>query len=358
MIEQLIRPELRSYIPYDANQQPYKVKLDANESPFNMPENVRIKLADYIKDNPELYLYPDSDSNELRNVLAEYWNINKDGILVGTGSDQLIQVITNVFIGCEDKVLFPAPSFSMYKDACIIAGGIPVKYTLGIDNGYSYSKELIKRAYDEEHPKLVYICNPNNPTGNIMSKEDVLDIVRYCTKAIVIVDEAYAEFCDVSVIPYINQYENLLVLKTFSKAYGLAGLRCGYSLSCAKLAKAVKIAKPPYNISSLSQKIAMLMLEEQKDIQSKVDYLNRERDWLSTEISKINGVKVYPSYANFLLVKIENSVDVYKRLCEKGILVRAFGTNPLLYDCLRLSIGTHEHNTILLDELISICYNK
>lgn len=358
MIEELIRPELRSFKPYNANQQPYKIKLDANESPFNLPLTVRERLSQFILEDPQLNLYPDTDSIQLRKALASHWSIDQEGIIIGTGSDQLIQVIANVFVGVGDKVLYPVPSFGMYRDSCLIAGGTAVQYTLDPNSDYGYDSNKIIEAYEQEHPKIIYICNPNNPTGNLMAKEDVLTVVKHCKKSIVIVDEAYAEFCDTTVIPYVDQYENLLVLRTFSKAYGLAGIRCGYAISSSKLAQAVNLARPPYNISSLSQYTAQLTLEQKEEISENISYLVKEREWLASRLASIEGVTVYSSDANFLLVKIQSSVEVYKKLCEKGIFVRSFGTAPLLTDCLRISVGTHEQNAVLLDELSAICYNK
>ncbi len=358
MIEELIRPEIRSFMPYNANQQPYRIKLDANESPFNLPLAVREKLSEFIKNDPQLNLYPDTDSIQLRKTISEHWNVDADGIIVGTGSDQLIQVMTNVFIGVGDKVIYPVPSFSMYRDACLIAGGTPVKYLLNPDESYEYSKETIIETYKKEQPKIIYICNPNNPTGNIMPISDVLEVVKYCRESIVVVDEAYAEFCDNTVIPYVKEYENLFVLRTFSKAYGLAGIRCGYSISCKKLANAVNLARPPYNISSLSQYISQLVLSDKEEINKNIEYLIEQREWMIGKLAKIKGVEVYQSYANFILVKVDNCIDVYNRLCEKGIFVRIFGQAPLLAGCLRISIGTNEQNTIFLDELSTICYNN
>jgi histidinol-phosphate aminotransferase len=358
MIEKLIRPEIRSFTPYNANQQPYRIKLDANESPFNLPLAVREKLSEFIKNDPQLNLYPDTDSIQLRKTISEHWNVDADGIIVGTGSDQLIQVMTNVFVGVGDKVIYPVPSFGMYRDSCLIAGGTPVKYILEPNEKFEYSKETIIDAYEKEQPKIIYICNPNNPTGNIMSIVDILEVVKYCTNSVVVVDEAYAEFCDTTVIPYVKEYENLLVLRTFSKAYGLAGIRCGYSISCKKLADAINLTRPPYNISSLSQYIAQLVLFDKQEINKNIEYLIEQREWMIGKLAKIKGVEVYKSYANFILVKVYNCSEVYKKLCEKGLFIRTFGQAPLLAGCLRISIGTNEQNTIFLDELSTICYNN
>lgn len=357
MIEDLIRPEIRSFIPYDANQQPYKIKLDANESPFDMPLKARQRLAEFILKNPELNLYPDTDSIKLRKALSEHWDVDYRNIIVGTGSDQLIQMLANVFVGPGDKVLCPAPSFGMYADSCIIAGGTPVRYILEPENRFEYSKQAIMEAYDREKPKLIYICNPNNPTGNLMPKEDVLEVVSYCKNSVVIVDEAYAEFCGCTVIPDTKKYENLIVLRTFSKAYGLAGIRCGYSIAGTSLTRAVNLVRPPYNISSLSQYTALLVLEEKDEIQKNILSLVEERKRLSEELVKLQGIEVFESHSNFVLVRVENCREVYNKLCEKGIFLRIFGSSPLLKDCMRISVGTPQQNTILLEELAAICYN-
>lgn len=357
MIKELIRPEIRSFVPYDANQQPYRIKLDANESPFNLPAAARQKLSEYILNDPQLNLYPDTDSVKLRKALSEHWAVDYRNIIVGTGSDQLIQVIANVFVGPGDKVLYPAPSFGMYGDSCIIAGGTPVKYILEPEQSFEYSKKTIFEAYDRERPKLVYICNPNNPTGNIMPVSDVLEVVRYCKNSVVVVDEAYAEFCDTTVIPHILEFENLIILRTFSKAYGLAGIRCGYSIAGPALTGGVNLARAPYNISSLSQYTAQLVLEDMEEIKKNIQYLVEQRIRLSEELKQIRGISVFQSHSNFILVKVERCKEVYKRLCEKGIFIRIFGSSPLLENCLRISVGTEQQNTILLDELKAICYN-
>ncbi|MHB8061827.1 MAG: pyridoxal phosphate-dependent aminotransferase, partial [Ruminiclostridium sp.] len=193
---------------------------------------------------------------------------------------------------------------------------------------------------------------------NLMPIDEILEVVRYCQKSIVIVDEAYADFCDATVIPYVEEYPNLLVLKTFSKAYGLAGIRCGYSISSKKLAAAINLARPPYNISSFSQLAAQLVLLQKADIDKNISYLVEQRVWMSQQLSRIKGVEVYNSSANFILVKVDNCKEVNEKLCEKGIFIRSFGAAPLLKDCIRISIGTQEQNTIFLDELFTICYNN
>lgn len=352
MIEKLVRPELREFIPYNANQIPHRIKLDANESPFDLPDAVREKLADYFRQKPQINLYPDTDSIELRKSLAEFWDIDIDGIVVGTGSDQLIQVLVSVFVGHGDRVLCPVPSFGMYKLTTTIAGGIPVEYTLGED--YSYNAEKIISLANSEKAKLVFLCTPNNPTGNSIPMVDIIKVVEACRDCVIVIDEAYAEFSGETAISLTSKYENVVVLRTFSKAYGLAGIRCGYSISCRALALELNKIRPPYNISSVSQLIAKLVLEEKSTTDEQIDYIVKQREYLANQLESIEGVTVYPSTANFLLVKVSSSREVNERLIQKGILVRSYGSSPMLEDCLRITVGLEEENETLLKELKNI----
>lgn len=354
MIESLVRPEIRSFIPYNANQIPFRVKLDANESPFDLPEAVRQKLSRYFLEDPELNLYPDTDSIQLRNTVGEHWKVPPEGVVIGTGSDQLIQLLINVFVGKNDKVLCPVPSFSMYSLAATIAGGTPVEFILDKENNYAYDTDRFIEAANRENAKVVFLCTPNNPTGGTVPEEDVVKILEGCRRSIVVVDEAYAEFSGETAIPLVSKYENLVILRTFSKAYGLAGIRCGYSISGKEIADQLNKVRPPYNISALSQKVAELVLKESAEIQKNIETILAEREYLASELSKLEGVHIYPSKANFLLVKVRDGKDLNVKLVEKGILVRFFGSSPLLENCLRISVGTREQNEILVREWKSI----
>jgi histidinol-phosphate aminotransferase len=354
MIKDLIRPEFKDFIPYNANQVPYRVKLDANESPFELPMSVRKKLSDIIMEGPSLYLYPDTDSVELRKTLSAYWSVDMEGIVVGTGSDQLIQVLVNTFVGAGDKVLCPTPSFSMYKLDTIIGGGTVIEIPLREENGFDYDiDEFINRA-NSEAAKLVILCTPNNPTGNLLPLNDIEKICSLCPNSVIVVDEAYAEFSGETAISLLPKFENLIVLRTFSKAYGLAGLRCGYSLSSKEMAVELNKVRPPYNISSLSQLIAKLVFEEREEIDAQIKYLIEQREYLSAELKKINSISVLPSGANYILVKLPEAKRVAKELEKRGVLVRSFGDAPVLGKYIRISVGNKEQNDLLLEELKSL----
>ncbi|WP_010680944.1 histidinol-phosphate transaminase [Acetivibrio cellulolyticus] len=354
MIKDLIRSEFKEFIPYNANQVPYRVKLDANESPFELPIKVRKQLADIIMEGPSLYLYPDTDSIELRKTLSAYWGVDMEGIVVGTGSDQLIQVLVNTFVGKGEKVICPTPSFSMYKLDTIIGGGTAVEVPLKEENNFAYEiDEFIDKAKSEA-AKLVVLCTPNNPTGNLLALKDIEKICSMCPKTVIVIDEAYAEFAGESAVTLLPKFENLIVLRTFSKAYGLAGIRCGYSLSGKEMANEINKVRPPYNISSLSQLVAKLVFEDREEIEAQIKYLIEQREYLCAELEKINNVSVLPSGANYILVKLPDAKTVAKELEKRGVLVRSFGDAPVLGKYIRISVGNKEQNDVLLEELKSI----
>lgn len=353
MIKELIRPEFRDFMPYNANQVPYRVKLDANESPFDLPMSVRKKLVDIIMQGPALNLYPDTESIELRKTLSAYWGVDMEGIVVGTGSDQLIQVLVNTFVANNDKVVFPVPSFGMYKIDTIIGGGISVEVVLKEENNFEYDIDEFISKTKSENAKMVILCNPNNPTGNLLSLKDIEKICSMCPNTVIVVDEAYAEFAEESTASLLPKFENLIILRTLSKAYGLAGIRCGYSLSGKALAEEISKVKPPYNISSLSQLVAKLVFEAREEIDSQIKYLIEQRLYLTKELEKIDNVSVYPSGANYILVKLPNAKKVANELETRGILIRSYG-DPVLSKYIRISVGNKEQNDILLEELRAI----
>lgn len=351
MIKNLVRKDIREFDPYKTNQIPYKIKLDANESPFDLPEKIRKKVVDFFLKGPELNLYPDTESIELRKILASYWKVDYENIVVGTGSDQLIQVVINVFIEKGDKVICPVPSFGMYKINTIIGGGIPVEVHLEREQDFEYDIDLFIETAKKENAKVVFLCTPNNPTGGSIPKAGIEKIAKECPNTVIVVDEAYAEFSKEASVDLISKYDNIIILRTFSKAYGLAGIRCGYSLSGVEMAEEISKVKPPYNISSLSQYIAMLTFKEREIIDKQVEYLIEQREYLIRELKKIDKIHVYPSQANFICFEVPDASLVHKKLEAKGILIRSFGNAPILGNCVRISVGSKEQNDILLKEL-------
>lgn len=357
MIRDLVRPELQKLVPYVSHQIPYRIKLDANESPFELPESIRKKLADYFLKGPGLNIYPDNESVELRKTIAKHWNVEPDEVVVGTGSNQLIQMIITVFVGTGEKVVYPWPTFSMYKINTLIAGGAPVAVPLDKERDFLFDTDEFIAAVKKEKAKVVFLCNPNNPTGYLISLEDIERIAKECNNSIIVVDEAYAEFCSQSAIPLVKKYENLVVLRTFSKAYLLAGARCGYSVSGPEIANEINKIRPTYNISSLTQLIAQMVFEEQNEMQKMIQYLIDRRGELEAALKKAKDVYIYPSCANYILIKVPRAEEISKELEKRGILIRSFPNDPMLCDCIRITVGTKEQNDIFLEEFFDIINN-
>ena len=350
-MKEYLREDLRSLKPYRPAKENYTLKMDANESPFPIPLEIRAQLASELLNGNTYHLYPDSDADELRDKLADDLKINRDNLLIGNGSDELIQIITNAFTGWSDAVLCPTPSFSMYSLYTRVAGGIPAEYPL--DEKFRYDFQKVEKAIAEYEPKILHICSPNNPTGSTMPVSDIRKLAG-SFDGIVVVDEAYYEFCGESAIQYIDSYPNLVILRTFSKAMGIAGLRVGYLVCNKNLAYEIHKVKPPYNVNSFSQQAAGLVLQHKETRKERLKEITEAREWLFQALDGLRGVEPYPSKANFILMKVKNGAAVYKGLLEKGILVRRFAGDPVLNNCLRVTIGRMEDNKYFLHSLAEI----
>lgn len=350
-MKEYLREDLRGIKPYKPSESNYSIKMDANESPYQIPLEIRAILASELLNGNDFHLYPDSNSDVLRESLANYLKVDKDNLMIGVGSDELIQIITNAFVESGDTVLCPAPSFSMYGIYTQIAGGIPEEFKLG--ENFQYNMDEIKNAVIKYRPKMLHLCSPNNPTGNTIPIADILSIAR-TFDGIVVVDEAYFEFSGESAIKYINDYPNLIILRTFSKAMGMAGLRVGYLICNKGLLDQIYKVKPPYNVNSFSQRAAALVLEHAEVRNSRVQEIINSRNWLFRALEGLRGVEPYPSKANFILMKVNNATAVYKGLLEKGILVRHYNGHPILNDHIRVTIGSMEDNRIFLHSLAEI----
>ncbi|QUH31531.1 histidinol-phosphate transaminase [Vallitalea guaymasensis] len=345
MIKDYIRRDLKDFTPYHAPLKEYDVKLDANENPYLHDEIVINKVKEWLDDCNNIRRYPDTDCNELRNALAKFWQVEKENVVCGVGSDQLIDCILKVFLEPGDKVLMPAPSFSMYKLATKLNRGIPVEFTLNED--FSYDVNKILNLYNEVKPKCVFICTPNNPTGNIMTIEDIEKLLQKI-ECPLIIDEAYSEYIDDTMIGKFRKYDNLIVLKTFSKAYGLAGLRVGYGIASKSMVDTINIVIPPYHLNALSQFLAKIVIENSQQYNKKIKEIINNRKWLIDNLKEIYYVdKVYPSHANYLLIKVSDA-DIAAKLEKHKILVRGYGEQGELANCIRVTVGTEEENEQLI----------
>lgn len=332
-----IRKDLRNFKPYRANTEQFDIRLDANESPFNLTGKVKEDLLYWINNCENLNIYPDSDSNGLKDELSLFWNVSNDNIICGVGSDQLIDYITKVFIEPDDTVITLKPTFSMYSLSAVLNHGkvkeIPLK------DGFSYDIYDIIKAANVNNAKLLFLCTPNNPTGNSFTERELLQILE-SVDCPVVIDEAYAEFAGQTMIPHIHTHENLIVLRTFSKAYGLAGARVGYALACEAMINAIGIVKSPYNLCTLSQLLAISALRDSNEYKKRISDLIENRNELYEKLKDLKGLNVYPSDGNFLF--IESNINISEALKNDGIIVRNFEDGEKR--SVRISIGTKEQN--------------
>jgi len=354
MIERLTRKSIRNFKPYTVNETEAKIRLDANESPFDISDAVKQRIHAMIEDKTGINRYPDTSSIKLRETIAGQYGFGIENIVAGSGSDQLISSIINAFADYGDKVLIPAPTFEMFRVYSEIGFAETMEFDLDPDEDYAYDASMISTMVKKHRPKLLFLCSPNNPTGNSLGRPSVGSIMESAADTIVVIDEAYADFAADSFVKDVVRYDNAVVLRTFSKAYGLAGLRCGYSVSGTRAADQIRKVLPPYNISRFTQEVARFVLEDKAESARRIRYISGERDRLIGTLGRIRQLKVYPSEANFFLVRSLTGLDLYKELLEMDIRIRGFSGKRLLEDCYRINVGSREENDALTEGIFRI----
>jgi len=345
MITSQIRSNLKNFKPYSSARSLYQkgIFMDANENSFG---SVITNPLD-----PELNRYPDPYSMDLRKALGKFLEISEKNIFVGNGSDEAIDLLIRLFVESREEILIVEPAYGMYKVAGEVAGVNVRSYTLNSDFKMDVEKLL---AQINSKTKIVFCCSPNNPSGTLVSLEDIEKITKNF-KGLFVVDEAYVEFASKpSLASKVKLIENLCVIRTFSKAWGLAGIRVGYAVANEKVIEYLNKIKPPYNLNRLSSKLAIEALSQyQKLIEFRQLVLN-ERKKLAEDLTKL-GFRVFSSEANFLLCYYPKSSQIAKKLAIGfAIIVRDFGSKPSLNDCIRITVGTPEQNLRLIQSLTKI----
>lgn len=351
---QFLRADLSGLNPYHVEQPPHRIKLDANESPFDLPTELREDIANEMK-NLQFQRYPDPSSNELRSELSEYLGVDKGQIVVGNGSDELIGYFVLAFGRTDACVSFPTPTFAMYQILARIAGlnavGLP------LDENFNLNDDAWQSHLDANRLNLAFISYPNNPTSNTFSAE-VIHKTLSRSDALVVLDEAYYEFSGKTFIGELNRYPNLIIARTFSKAYGLAGLRIGYLIAYPEIIDEINKVRLPYNLNLFSQMAAMLLLKQhvrksqKSQFSLQIQSILKERERVFTALQAIDGIYPFPTDANFILFRTESHADkCFHHLLNCGILVRNLSRPGPLQNCLRVTIGTPEANTEFLEAL-------
>ncbi len=343
-LEKLIRENIKKVKPYSSARDEFSgeanVYLDANENSLGSP-----LIKWYNR-------YPDPHQLLLKNAIGNIKSIDPAQIFLGNGSDECIDLLFRCF--CEparDNVLICPPTYGMYEVSAAI-NDVGVKRVL-LTPDFQLDLEAIEEATDS-HTRIIWICSPNNPTGNSMRFQDIEWILNNFP-GLVVVDEAYINFArQRSMTTVLDEYPNLIVLQTFSKAWGLAGLRLGIAIASKEIASLLDRIKPPYNISQPTQEMALKALEELGQVNDMIREIVGMRDELEKVFRRMPWIeRVYPSEANFLLIKMNEATKAYQYLADRGIIVRDRSRVQLCEDCLRITIGTESENTELVDALIA-----
>lgn len=342
-IKNLVKKDVSVLSAYNAKEIPCRIKLDANESPYGF--KYALKAAGKINTNR----YPDPEAKALKKLIAKDLGIKQENILQGNGSDELIYYLAAAFGG---PVLYPVPTFSMYG---IISQALEEKrITSPLDKEFDLDMGKILPVIRKEKPKLIFLSSPNNPTGNCFSSDRILKIIE-TSKGIVIVDEAYQPFSsEKGFLPLLKDYKNLVIMRTLSKI-GLAALRIGFLIADSEIIEEVNKVRLPFNINSFSQAIAAEVLKNKRQLALNIKAITDERDRLLSEMQKVEGIRAFPSEANFILLKVPEADKVYGRLLNEGVLVK--NMNGVVDNCLRVTIGTRQENDTFIKMLKKLSGN-
>lgn len=343
-LTKLVRENVKTMKPYSSARDEFKdfdvaqmIFLDANENPYQSGVN----------------RYPDPQQNSVKAVLAKQRSLQPNQILLGNGSDEVLDLLFRAF--CEpnlDNVITLPPTYGMYGVLANINAVANREVLLSTD--FQPEIDAILDAVDE-NTKMIFLCSPNNPTGNTFSDESVVTLLQNF-KGLVVIDEAYIDFSKKqSWLNELDEYPNLIITQTLSKAYGLAGIRLGICYASSAVIGVLNKIKPPYNVNELTQKRALERLADKEKIQLEIDSIIIQREDLLKVLDKVKFVsKIYPTEANFVLIKVDDATKRYNELIAKGIVIRNRTTQPLCENCLRLTVGTAEENKKLMNALKEI----
>ena len=350
-IDKLIKPHLVDITTYDSMDPPERlaeqagippekvIKLNGNENPYGGSP----KAAEAVANTP-LHIYPDPFQRKMRRALSDYTGMDPDCIIAGAGSDELIDLLFRLFISQGDTILDCEPTFGMYGFCARVAGG-EIRLVQR-DELFDVDVNDVREAIDDT-TKLIFISSPNNPTGNLASEEQVRELLD--TGLVVVVDEAYFEFCNQTAAGLVEDHENLVVLRTMSKWAGLAGLRIGYGIMNPKLVNHIIDIKSPYNVNVAAEAALLASLEDAPALMANVNLIVEERERMIGLLKDMPGVTPWPSSGNFVLCQFApgRAGEIYDALARRGIFVRNFGSDRL-QDCFRIAVGTPDQTDALI----------
>ena len=345
-IEQWLRSDIKNIDAYHVPVSKDMIKLDAMESPFGVPEDLKVEFLKCIEQS-EVNRYPEADPRPLKDTLRSLMDIPEEfGILLGNGSDELIQLLA---LACskDDLIMSFEPSFVMYE---LVSKYVNLEYFgVQLDSNFDINLSDALLIIEREKPKIIFIAYPNNPTGNCFDYDAIIEIIK-STNSMVILDEAYYAYSDKSFLSEISNFTNLLVLRTISKI-GFAGLRLGLLIGDQETIAQLNKLRLPYNINALTQTSANFLLQDKQRIINNAQIIIEERRRLAHELSLFSKFKVYPSQTNFILVHSEDAHSLHTALKENGILIKGFPKGSKLSDFIRISVSEPVENNILIDAI-------
>jgi histidinol-phosphate aminotransferase len=350
ILKDIVSNEVFQQNGYIAPELTGSIKMDANENPLGLKETLKKKLLEQLS-KVELNRYPQAGALDLRDGFARYYGIDKDMIMLGNGSDELIQLLCIALKGKINGILVPLPTFVMYKIIGINTGNRVVEVPLTAD--YDLDMDAMLNKIEQYFPALIYLSYPNSPTGNCFGRNNIEELLQK-TPGIVVVDEAYASFSGDSFLPLLKKYSNLVVLKTLSKL-GLAAIRLGFLIGNRELIAQLDKVRLPYNVNSLSHVAAGFFLDYQDEFALQVKEIVKQREELYQGLQEIAGIKPYPSRANFIFFSCSFASDrIYKSLAAKGILIKNLHNPPLISNCMRVTVGNLKENKAFLSALKAV----
>ncbi len=352
-VERWVRPSIRELSAYHVAPAEGLTKLDAMENPYDFPETLQQPAGSALR-HARINRYPDPEASEIKSELKKLYGLDDSvDIMFGNGSDEIIQILAMVLGGEGRTILSIEPSFVMYKMIATFTGsdyvGVPLTEDFEID------LEATVTAIKQHEPALIFIAQPNNPTGNLFSDEAIRAIVE-AAPGVVVIDEAYTAFTDADYMDWLKIYDHVVVMRTFSKV-GLAGLRFGMLFGAPDWLEQFNKVRLPYNINTLTQSVALLALQNFELLMQQTEQLRRDRALLMKALVQFQSFRVYPSEANFILVRLPHSArKVFEELKAQGVLVKCLdGAHPMLAECLRLTVGSPAENERLLQALVLVC---
>jgi histidinol-phosphate aminotransferase len=357
IVARVVRPEIRALSAYavaNATDGPW-VKLDAMENPYPLPEPVRARLSEALS-RVAINRYPDAGGDGTKRTLRSALGIDEGvGLLLGNGSDELIQIIVSALAKPGAAVLAPDPSFVMYRADALYASmrfvGVPLARDFGLD------RDAMLAAIERESPAVTFLAYPNNPTGNLFQTRD-MEAILAASRGLVVIDEAYSAFADASFLPRVREFPNLLLLRTLSKV-GMAGIRLGYAVAAPAWIAELNKVRQPYNVNVLTQAAVGALLADAGWIGQQAEAIRGERARLESALAQMQGASVYPTQTNFVLARVKDANRIFEGLKARRILIKNLHPwHPLLANCLRITVGTRQENDLLLSTIAELDPSK